>query len=284
MPAVAGVSRLPQAPPDRVRLQADQVRRSRRLFRVEVAVAALITACVFLVHDVAYLLRTPYWVDEAWVAASTRVSIGHLLKVTSASPIGWTFLLRLAPSGGLQDQRLVPLLFAAATVLAAYAFGRSLQLIPIVTGVFAAGAALLVPAMLVRDDLKEYTADAFVAVLALALVSQLEANWSRQRQVTLGCVFVACALVSHVTLLVAGAALPCVCASRLARRRKGEFLEAAVVTGVTGALLFIVFLALDAGTRTQALRKYWTDYYLPHGLHAALHYINVRLNSVLPYF
>jgi len=255
-----------------------------RLVPVEVAVAVAIAACVFVVHDVPYLLRAPYWVDEAWVAASTRVPIGHLLKVTSVSPIGWTFLLRLVPGSGSQDQRLVPLLFAAATVLAAFAFGRSLRLIPIVTGIFAGGAALLVPAMLVRDDLKEYTADAFVALLGLALVSQLEATWSRRRLVTLGGVFVVCALISHVTLLVAAAALPCVCASRLARRRKGEFIEAAVVTAATGALLLIIYLALDGGTRTQALKKYWSAYYIPHGLHSSLTYINGRLNSLLPYF
>jgi hypothetical protein len=252
--------------------------------RTEAAVATIIAACVLIVHDVPYLLRVPYWVDEAWVAASTRVSIGHLPKVTSVSPIGWTFLLRLTPGSGSQDQRLIPLLFAAATVLAAYAFGHSLRLIPIVTGLFAAGAALLVPAMLVRDDLKEYTADAFVAVLAFALVSRLEASWSRRRLVILGCAFVACSLISHVTLLVAAAALPCVCATRLARRRKGDFIEAAAVTAATGVLLFVIYLALDSGTRTQALRNYWSAYYLPHGLNSSRHYINVRLHSLLPYF
>jgi hypothetical protein len=259
-------------------------RRSRRLLRTETAVALVIAACVLLVHDVGYLLRIPYWVDEAWVAASTRVSIDQLPKVTSVSPIGWTFLLRLVPGNGSQDQRLVPLAFAAATVLAAFAFGRSLRLIPIVTGTFAAGAALLAPAMLVRNDLKEYTADAFVAVLALALMSRLEAAWSRRRLITLGGVFVACALVSHASLLVAAAALPCLCASRLARRRKAEFIDAAVVTAATGVVLSIVFLTLDAGARTPALRNYWRAYYLPHGIHPALHYINVRFNLLLPYF
>ena len=254
-----------------------------RLRWVEVAVAVGIAACVLVVHDLTYVLRAPYWLDEAWVAESTRLSIGHLPKVTEVSPIGWSFLLRLLPTGA-QDQRLIPLLFAAATVLAAYAFGRSLRLIPIVTGIFAGGAALLVPAMLVRNDLKEYTADAFVAVLGLALVSRLEASWSRRRLVTLCAVFVVCALISHVTLLVAAAALPCLCVTRLARRRRGEFIEAAVATVATGVLLLTIYVVLDGGTRTQGLRQYWQAYYLPNGLHASLSYVNTHLHALLPYF
>ena len=93
------------------------------------------------------------------------------------------------------------------------------------TGLVAAGAALLVPAMLIRDDLKEYTDDAFVVLLALTLVSRLEANWSRRRLVTLGGVFVVCAVFSHVTLLVASIALPCLCITRLARRRRAAALD-----------------------------------------------------------
>jgi predicted lipoprotein with Yx(FWY)xxD motif len=254
-----------------------------RLRWAEVAVAIGIAACVLVAHDLTYLLRAPYWLDEAWVAESTRLSIGHLPKVTEVSPIGWSFLLRLLPAGS-QDQRLVPLLFAAATVLAAYAFGRSLRLIPIVTGVFAGGAALLVPAMLVRDDLKEYTADAFVAVLGLALVSRLEASWSRRRLVTLCAVFVVCALISHITLLVAAAALPGLCVTRLARRRNREFIEAAVATVATGVLLLIIYVVLDGGTRRQDIQHYWQPYFLTNGFHASLSYINAHIHALLPYF
>src|ERR1700677_2711491 len=64
---------------------------------VEAGLGVAVAACVLLVHDVAYLLQVPYWLDEAWVADSTRVSVGHLLDVTSATPVGWTFLLRLVP-------------------------------------------------------------------------------------------------------------------------------------------------------------------------------------------
>ena len=89
-----------------------------RLELVETALAIAVAACVFVVHDVPYVLRAPYWLDEAGVAASTRISLGQLRLATASSPIGWTFLLRLAPTSGQQDQRLVPLLFAALTVLA----------------------------------------------------------------------------------------------------------------------------------------------------------------------
>jgi predicted lipoprotein with Yx(FWY)xxD motif len=248
-----------------------------------VAVAIAIAACVLIVHDLTYVLRAPYWLDEAWVAESTRLSLSHLPKVTEVSPIGWSFLLRLVPTGA-QDQRLIPLVFAAATVLAAYAFGRSLRIVPIVTGIFAAGAALLAPAMLVRNDLKQYTADAFVAVLGLALVSRLEASWSRRRLVTLCAVFLVGALISHVTLLVAAAALPCLCVTRLARRRREEFIEAAVGTVATGLVLLAIYVLLDGGTRTHDLKHYWEPYFLPNGFHASLSYINTHLHALVPYF
>jgi len=243
-----------------------------------------VASCVFIVHDVGYVLRVSYWVDEAWVADSTRTSIGHLLLVTSATPIGWTYLLRLMPSSNPQDLRLLPLLFAAGAVLAAYELGRSLRLLPIVSGVLAGGAALLVPAMLVRDDLKEYTADTFVVLLALALVSRLEAAWSRRRLIILAVALMASALVSHVALLVAAAALPAVAIAQLLRRRRREFLEAAVVTGATGAILGVIYLTLDGGIRTASLHNYWKLYYLPRHLIPAVRTVDQRFHALLPMF
>jgi hypothetical protein len=250
----------------------------------EPVLALLVAACVLLVHDVPYLLRTPYWLDEAWVAVSTRAPLGHLSRVTSATPIGWTFLLRLVPGSGQQDQRLLPLLFAGLTVLAAYGFGRTLRLLPVITGLLAAGAALLVPTMLVRDDLKEYTADAFVTMLALALMSRLEGQWSRRRLVTLCGMLVASAFISHIALFLAAAGLPCLVATQLARRRWVALTDAAVATGATAALLGAIFLVFDRGTQTPALRTYWNAYFLPHTFAAATRYIRVRIHQLLPYF
>jgi len=261
-----------------------QLKRPSPLAVAEAATGITVAACVLVVHDVAYLLGVPYWLDEAWVADSTRVPLGQLTTVTSTSPIGWTFLLRLVPGSGQQDQRLIPLLFAGLTVLAAYEFGRSLRLFPLITGLLAGGAALLVPAMLVSDDLKEYTTDAFVTVLGMALMSRLEARWSRRRLVVLAVTLMASAFVSHATLFVAAAALPCLTVAQLARRRWRQFAEAAVATAATGAVLSVIFVLFDSGTQTAAVRKYWSAYYLPHRLSAAVHYIYTGVHRLLPYF
>jgi hypothetical protein len=258
--------------------------RRSRLVYVEVGLAVAIAACVFAVHDVSYMLGAPFWLDEAWVAVSTRVPLDRLDVASSVTPIGWTFLLRLIPFSGQQDLRLLTLLFAFLTVLAAYAFGRSLGLLPVVGGVLAAAAALLVPAMLYRDDLKQYTADAFVSVLLFALLSRIEAQWSRRRLVGLCATLLALSFLSHITLFVAAMGLGCLSAVQLIRRRWTEAIEAIVATVGTGVVLLVVFLVFDSGTQTAAYRVFWKPFYLPHGVHAALHYINYRLHQNLRYF
>ncbi len=76
--------------------------------------------------------------------------------------------------GGDERLRAVPLLFSALTVVAAYAYARSLPwprlLINRLASVMAGVAALMMPSSLARDDLKQYTADAFFALVVLWLL------------------------------------------------------------------------------------------------------------------
>ena len=99
---------------------------------------------MLIVHDVPYLLHQSFWVDEAWVADTVRARIGLTLSLSSSTPLGWTYLLRL-----------VPLLFTMLAAAAGYLFGRELRLTRFVTGILTGAAVLLSPAMLVRDDLKQ---------------------------------------------------------------------------------------------------------------------------------
>lgn len=143
----------------------------------------LLGLLVLAVHDVGYLLRQPFWTDEAWVAVTTRFPLSQLPATTSSTPIGWTALLRLVTVSGAQTSRLFPLAFAGAAVLVAYWFARRLgwpsAAVSVAAGLLAAAGVLLVPAMLVRNDLKQYTADACLALVVLALTSRLERAWSR---------------------------------------------------------------------------------------------------------
>ena len=135
----AGVdTRLPAAP---------QRRRSLgKLDVIEICLVGAIVLSALLVHDVSYLLRHSFWVDEAWVADSVRARIGLTPSLALSTPLGWTFLLRLVPFGGPERLRLVPLAFAALAAAAGYLFGRELRLTPFVTGILTGAAALLVAA------------------------------------------------------------------------------------------------------------------------------------------
>src|SRR5215469_7089446 len=118
----------------------------------------LLGLSVLAVHDVGYMLRQPFWNDEAWVALSTRFPVSQLRETTSSTPIGWSLLLRLVSDHDGQTGRLLTLIFAALAVVAAYWLARGLawpdRFSAILAASLAGVAVLLVPAMLVRDDLK----------------------------------------------------------------------------------------------------------------------------------
>jgi hypothetical protein len=133
---------------------------------------------VLLAHDVGYMLRHPFWVDEAWVALSTRARIGLVPWLTSTTPVGWTLLLRLVPGGADQRFRLVELGFTALAVLAGYYLGRELGMVRYLGGPLLGAVVLFAPAMLVRDDLKQYTAEAFASLALLLLVARIENHWT----------------------------------------------------------------------------------------------------------
>jgi hypothetical protein len=55
--------------------------------RAEAGVGLLLACSALIVHDVGYMLSAPFWVDEAWVAVSTRAPLGQLGRITSTTPI-----------------------------------------------------------------------------------------------------------------------------------------------------------------------------------------------------
>lgn len=255
------------------------------LRRLELLLAGLLAAGVFLVHDTPYMLRHPYWLDEAWVVVSTRAPLGDLPRVVSATPLGWATLLRLVPGSSAQHERLLPLLFGAGTVFVAYLIGRELRLLPVVGGLLTGGAALLVPAMLVRADLKSYTADAFVTVLLLYLVTRLETRWSRAWLAAVVGVAVFGLLFAHATAFAGTAALLSVALGALftgAWRRLAE----AVVAGLVGAIgMGTVYLLVDKRHETPLIRAYWTSHYVPtdRGLAGVRDTIEYLGTPILPY-
>ena len=238
-----------------------------RRLRWDVLLAVLLCGATFVVHDVGYLLRLPFWTDEAWVAISTRLPLHELLRVTASTPVGWSLLLRLVFFGGEQGLRLLPLAFAALTVGAAYVFARSLPWgsVPMarLAAVLAGLAALLVPSALARDDLKQYTADAFVTIVVLHVVSQAEGEPFRRRLAGLGLQVVVAFFFSAVAAFAGAAAFAGLLAVAAGRAQWRRVAEIAVVGGGTGVLLAVIFLLVYRPGVPPGLHAYWQGSYVP---------------------
>ncbi len=284
------------APPDELSGAAGlgrtviRVRRAvaRTLRLPEFWLVLALSGATFAVHDVAYALRVPFWTDEAWVAVTTRFPLSQLPAVSSSTPIGWSLLLRVfsVGSGGHQWLRILPLLFSACTVAAAYLLARGLgwrdRRSAILAGTVTAVSVLFSPALLIRDDLKQYTADAFLALAVLAGLSRLEREWSRRRLASLAVLCIAGKLFSHTTLFVAVAAFGALALLQLARRAWPRLLETAIGGLAVGVGMGIVYVVFDAPAVVPGLTSYWEAYYVPlrHGLGASLRFLRNNLATL----
>jgi len=252
--------------------------------RWEYWLVALLAGLTCVVHDVAYMLSTPFWGDEAWVAVTTRFPVGQLPLVTASTPIGWSLLLRpFTLVGGPESLRLLPLIFSALTIVAAYVLGRGLGWLArwqaIASGTLAATAALMSPAMLIRSDLKQYTADACLAMVVLVILSRLERQWTRRRLAALVTVVPCGMLLSHTTLFVGAAAFAAVCAVQLSRRAWPRLAETAVAGLAAGFTTGVVYWLFDARAVVPGLVRFWANYYVPlyQGPHGILRFVHFHL-------
>jgi hypothetical protein len=258
---------------------------ARRLTPEHAAVLAL-GLLVVVVHNVGYLLRQPFWTDEAWVAVTTRFPLSQLRETTSSTPIGWSLLLRLFTARGEQTGRLLPLAFAGAAVMVAYWLGRGIgwrrREISVAAGLLTAIAVLLVPAMLVRDDLKQYTADACLSLLVLVLTSRLERDWSRSGLAWLSVTVWGGMLFSDAVAFVGAAAFGALFVVQLRRRAWGRLAETAVTGACTAVAMVAVYEAFYASGDEPGLKAYWSGFYLPaaKGLHADLEFVTTRWHAV----
>jgi hypothetical protein len=260
----------------------------RRRLTLEHLLALLLGLLVLAVHDVPYMLSVSFWDDESWVAVTTKFPLSQLRAVTNSTPIGWTALLRVVTVPGTEDARLMPLAFAGAAVVIAYWLGRQLgwQLreAAIAAGVLAAIGVLLVPAMLVRNDLKQYTADACLSLLALALTSRLEREWSRRGLIALSVAVWGGMLFSDAVAFIGAAAFAAVCIVQLARRAWRRLVEATVTSVITAVLMLAVYEEFDAAAVKAGLvySPHFRNYYVPvgQGLHASLTFITAQFSAV----
>jgi hypothetical protein len=255
----------------------------------ESGLVLLLALAVLAVHNVGYILSQPFWNDEAWVAVTTRFPLSQLRETTSSTPIGWSFLLRLITVSGSETPRLLALVFAGLAVVAAYWLGRGLDWgtrpTAILGGALAGLGALLVPAMLQRDDLKQYTADACLALLVLALTSWLEQDWSRRRLALLSVTIWGGMLLSDMVAFAGVAAFTAVCLTQLARRDWRKLAEALIASVGTAILMGAVYEIFDRqAADVLGGSAHWDGYYVPigQGLHASVAWIVMMTGRLRP--
>ncbi len=167
------------------------------------------------------------------------------------------------PIGGPERIRVVPLLFGAVLAPLAYVLGRTLD-----PGsdwrAWALGIAGVVIPVTLRHDLKQYTVDAFCALLLVVLVARAERSWSVRRLAALTTVATASRTThqSHIRLGgTAGARAP----ERLLllRGRRREAWWTAGGAALAAISFGAVYLVFDAPVRTSRLVHYWDAYYVP---------------------
>ncbi len=255
-------------------------RRRLRRSTVDGALVVVLSAVAVLVlHRAWDVLPFPYWLDEAWVALSADLPLSDLPTVTATTPLGWTFLLQLPGLLPGDWLRLLPLAFHAAAVVAAYALGCLVQdgrRRPQLAGLLFAVVLATAPFLLARDDLKPYTADAFVVVMVLLLVARLDRRWSGRGLWVLAGGSSLAMLVSHTAAFASAAALLAVFLTQLGRGHR-ERARHSLLAGLSAAAVLgtVVVLAV-LPSQNDALADYWVGYYLPTDLGGALAFLSAR--------
>lgn len=255
----------------------------------DIIIAGTLGALTFAVHSLHYVLSQPFWLDESWVAVSTKLPLRAAPHVTAVSPLGWTVLLRGVFFGGPQGLRLVPLAFSMLSVIVAYLIGRTLPWSSLrqsrITGALAALAVLLARSSLLRNDLKPYTADAFITLTLLLLLSRLESGWTRRRLFALTAVSIAGFMISTVGLFVAAAIFVTLVAAQLAHREFNRAREAAIAGAVCGAGQAAVFLVIYQPHVQGNVTYYWRRYYVPvsKGFSSSVTFLYSRAEAMATY-
>lgn len=263
-------------------LVADPATGRHPILQDTIAVTVLL-ALFFVVHDVKTMLTSSYWLDEAWVALSVRFPVGDLPVTTSSTPLGWTFLLRLVPDADYL--RVVPLAFHLIAVVAAYALGGLLSWrqrgYGILGGVVCGATVLLLPVQQIRHDLKQYTADAAVTLVLLALSAWTERTWSRKRLGVLTAAVAVGMLVSHVTAVTASCVFGGLVLAAAVSRQRRRLVEVLVAGLGAGLIVVAVYFGVSSRNRGEALQQYWLANF--PGVTELPGYLHRQIGTLMPF-
>ena len=238
--------------------------------RFDTRCALVLVVLTIFLHPVAQMLKHPYWLDESWVADLTRVDWLRAMSLSSSTPVGWLAIARLVPGTSLERARLLTLGFSMASSAAAYILVRSLawpsQRSARLAAVAVAVGVSCVPIALVRNDLKQYTGDAFFALVLLAVVRRVDRDRRPSAVIWLGVAALVAYPFSTTSAFVAIACFGGLLISAVFARDRARV----VATAVTGAVVALGLLAVFAVTVWShingALESYWRRNYLTGGI------------------
>lgn len=246
---------------------------------IEAVVLVALLALAVVARRPDYLLSHSFWLDEGWVIDSVRAPLRQIGLMTTSTPVGWTLLLRAVPPlGGPERYRLLPLAFAVATVVLAWLLARRLGRLGVLRAVVAAACLALLPASLARHDLKQYTAEGFVAVGVVLLVVWIEERWSGRRLALLASLGAASILIANAAPMLALAGLGALTLTAAGRRDWRRAGEAAVAAAAVAAVHLLVYLRIAGAGDNPSMRSWWlADYiHLDGGLAAAARFAGGR--------
>jgi hypothetical protein len=240
---------------------------------LDVVVVGALVVGAFLVYPMGFILEHPFFVDEAWVAVGTRAPWADLPYVAFPTPIGWAALLRL-PWPGEQGMRLLPLAFAVGSVVAAYLLARGVgwpsARAARTVGMLTAAAVMLSPWTLMRQELKQYTADACVALVLLWLAVRAERGDGWRPMATLAVAGAVFSVLSWPSMFVSASVFGALFVVAVARRDRAGMKRSAVAGALVAGVLVVVYLTLIAPQLLDPLADFWEDFYLEGGPYGVL--------------
>ena len=225
-----------------------------------------------------------FWNDEAWVAISTRVTgVGQTLLALSVTPLGWGFLLRPLALAGPPEVllRSLALAFGMATMWFAWRLGRCLAGHP-AGGLLALALVALDPVSVIwSQQLKHYSAEAALALLAFLAATAVARRGRTIDVAGLAVVLTLGTALSNAQLLVAPPLLAVLGGHALVARDRSGLRRIAIAAAVVGLWDLAWFVTLVRPWLTPAIHMYWWGAYAPrasaHALGSFLHAAGVQL-------
>jgi hypothetical protein len=245
------------------------------------ALALFVVAAIFRLMD---LQARNLWTDEAWVAlAVLKNSPGEVLAAGKSTPPFYLLVLWALTQvfGGSEAVlRSLSFCFGLGTVLLFYLLARSLTDVP--TSLLGLAAITFSPIMVYfSKELKQYSGDAFFAVLLVLLSERLRARGGRKGWLELGLAGGLGLGFSHSLVFVLPTVLTALWLA-LPNRPRGRIALLALGWGAAFVLLYFMFFRHQVD---PDLVDYWSqDFPDFSGLLAFLGWLAGALHRYLDYF